>query len=180
MELWFLSWNLETIRLDATLYKYHNKIFLECQRCIIPFTHSAMTTFVEEWWILYCLYLNWFSNQFNIKSRFRKMPARPHFVRAGSYIICFARIIILSAENRSIFANVKQAKSVENIRFSTHKSSMKKHPSKNFALFRHFRQVFWLVIEYIFSQFRPYIKLNISKNWIYNNLSVIPSAISAT
>ena len=66
------------------------------------------------------------------------MPARPHFVRAGGRIIRFARIKILSGENYEIFAKVKQAKIIGNIRTFADKSSTKKHPSKNFTVFSAF------------------------------------------
>ena len=64
------------------------------------------------------------------------MPARPHFVRAGGRTLCFARIKILSGENYKIFAKIKQAKIVGNIRAFAHKSSIKKHLSKNFTVFK--------------------------------------------
>ena len=64
------------------------------------------------------------------------MPARPHFVRAGGRRIRFARIKILSGENYKIFAKVKQAKIIGNIRAFADKFSIKKHPSKNFTIFK--------------------------------------------
>ena len=64
------------------------------------------------------------------------MPARPHFVRAGERRIHFARIKILSGENPKILAKVKQAKIIGNIRAFADKFSIKKHPSKNFTIFK--------------------------------------------
>ena len=66
------------------------------------------------------------------------MPARPHFVRAGGRRIRFARIKILSGENYKIFAKVKQAKSIENIKVFTSQSNIKKHLPKNFTVFTTF------------------------------------------
>ena len=66
------------------------------------------------------------------------MPAHPHFVRAGGSEIRFARIKILSGENYKNFAKVKQAKIVGIIRTFDNKSSIKKHLSKNFAVFKPF------------------------------------------
>ncbi len=66
------------------------------------------------------------------------MPARPHSVRAGRNIIRFVRIVLLSGENYKIFAKVKQAKIIGNIRAFADKFSIKKHLLKKLPFLRHF------------------------------------------
>ena len=76
------------------------------------------------------------------------MPARPHFVRAGERRIRFARIKILSGENYKIFAKVKQAKIIGNIKVFTSKSNIKKHLPKNFTVFSAFLTGVFIIILY--------------------------------
>ena len=76
------------------------------------------------------------------------MPARPNEVRAGGRRIRFARIKILSDENYKIFAKVKQAKIIGNIRAFADKFSIKKHLPKKFAVFTTFLTGDFIVILY--------------------------------
>lgn len=92
------------------------------------------------------------------------MPARPHFVRAGGRRIRFARIKLLSGENYEIFAKVKQAKIIGNIKAFADKSSTKKHPSKNFTVFSAFLTgVFnqFILINLLFESYLRFVLLQI-------------------
>lgn len=67
------------------------------------------------------------------------------------HIIRFARIMILSGEIFKIFAKVKQAKNIENIRVLAYKPSIKKHLSENFNDFFGFLTgVFYLLFHRFF------------------------------